>query len=92
MEKNGDLSEGAKVARYGWKQVGDVEETTDVSRRKSGLLKKEDVASRLDKEEVVKVMEEWQKANPQIRVRTKDDDREVLVWNISYASLTLTDD
>jgi hypothetical protein len=76
---NSDLSAGAQLPRYGWTHSENADKkrksSTELSRKKSV-----DVQIGMTKEDIRRQIDEFQKANPQIKVWMKNDNRDLMVF------------
>jgi hypothetical protein len=75
---NSDLSAGAQVPRYGWKQ-SHVANQEPSSRKKNDGKASNDVSGSLDKDEIGRILDDFRKANPPIKVATKDNNQDLMV-------------
>ncbi|KAF2660531.1 hypothetical protein K491DRAFT_589145 [Lophiostoma macrostomum CBS 122681] len=75
---NTDLSPSAQVPRYGWKQ-NQVTELEPSGRNKDDAQISDDTLGNLDKDEIGRLLDAFQKSNPAIQIATKDDNRDLMI-------------
>lgn len=78
LKKDSDLSAGAQVPRYGWREIV-LKEKEASRRRKDGMHKSRDSETGLSEDEIKRIVEEFRTAHTNIRVSTKDDNRVIQV-------------
>lgn len=78
LKANSDLSASVQVPEYGWIRRESAEAEA-ARRRKDHGPKSDDSATTLDKESISGILDDFQKAHPQIKVEAKDDNRDLLV-------------
>ncbi|KAF2019585.1 hypothetical protein BU24DRAFT_122744 [Aaosphaeria arxii CBS 175.79] len=83
LEANSDLTPGAQLPRYGWEQK-EIRDRDAEARRRDGAKDGEDKAVvSMSKEERERILQEFRAANGQLKVFSKDDDRDILIHFIS---------
>jgi hypothetical protein len=77
-----DLSVGAQVPRYGWQQSVAAERKA-AGRRRAGVQPLDAPQTHLSKQEITKILEDFHKTYPSIKIDTKDDHRDITVRLLS---------
>lgn len=88
LNANSDLSAGAELPRYGWTH-DEVAEKENAPRMKHRIKKGGEHPSSIGKEEIARILEDFQKANPQLKVVTKGDNRDLMVRQSARGSASM---
>ena len=78
LSKDDDLTPSAKIERWGWVD-NQTKEKEAAIRKSDGIQKPEDTFINLTNEDVMREIQGFQTAHPNIKILTKDDNQDLLV-------------